>query len=91
MLAVLLLLPATFFSQEKTDSLNQLASDFWAWRTIYRPFTFDDIPRMERAAGVRDWSEAAVEKQRAELAKFENRWTRCIPTIGRSHKKWITG
>ncbi len=79
MLAVLLLLPAIFFSQEKTDSLDRLASDFWAWRTIYRPFTFDDIPRIERAAGVRDWSEAAVEKQRADLAQFESRWNAMHP------------
>jgi len=79
LLGVLLLLPATFFSQEKTDSLDRLASDFWTWRTIYRPFTFDDIPRIERATGVRDWSEAAVEKQRADLAKFESRWSAMHP------------
>jgi hypothetical protein len=74
MFVALLLFPACFYSQEKTDSLDRLASDFWTWRTIYRPFTFDDIPRIERAAGLRDWSEAAVEKQRTELAKFESRW-----------------
>jgi Bacterial protein of unknown function (DUF885) len=75
----LLLFPACFFSQEKSDSLDRLASDFWTWRTIYRPFTFDDIPRIERAAGMRDWSDAAVEKQRVELAKFESRWNAMHP------------
>ncbi|HLK19904.1 MAG TPA: DUF885 family protein [Bryobacteraceae bacterium] len=75
MLAVLLLIPWCFFSQEKADSLDRLASDFWAWRSTYRPFTFDDIPRIERTTGVRDWSAAAVEKQRADLAKFEARWS----------------
>lgn len=79
LLAVLLLLPWCFFPQEKTDSLDRLASDFWAWRTVYRPFTFDDIPRIERTTSVRDWSEAAIEKQRADLAKFEARWSAMHP------------
>jgi uncharacterized protein (DUF885 family) len=70
----LLLLFAISFTQAKTDSLDQLASAFWTWRAEYRPFTFDDVPRMEHAPGVRDWSAAAVTKQRAELAEFERRW-----------------
>ncbi len=70
----LLLLSAICFAQAKTDSLSQLASDFWTWRAEYRPFTFDDIPRMEHAAGVREWSAAAIAKQRLDLAAFERRW-----------------
>jgi uncharacterized protein (DUF885 family) len=69
----LLLLPAISLAQAKTDSLNQLASDFWTWRAEYRPFTSDDVPRMEHAAGKRDWSAAAVAKQRVDLAEFERR------------------
>jgi uncharacterized protein (DUF885 family) len=73
-LVTLLLFPAFSFTQAKADSLNQLASDFWKWRVVYRPFTFDDIPRMDRTAGMRDWSEAATAKQRADLSEFERRW-----------------
>ena len=79
MLLAVLLFPAFSFTQQKPDSLGQLASDFWAWRAIYRPFTFDDIPRMERAAGVRDWSETAIAKQRADLSEFERRWKAMRP------------
>jgi class 3 adenylate cyclase len=79
MFLAMLLLPAISFTQQKPDSLGQLASDFWTWRAIYRPFTFDDIPRMERAAGMRDWSEAAIAKQRGDLSGFERRWKAMHP------------
>jgi uncharacterized protein (DUF885 family) len=72
--SVLFLLAALCFAQAKTDSLAQVASDFWTWRAQYRPFTFDDVPRIEHAPGVRDWSPAAVARQRADLAEFERRW-----------------
>ena len=77
----LLLLSAISFAQPKTDSLDQLASDFWTWRAAHRPFTFDDVPRMEHAAGMREWSPAAVAKQRVDLAEFERRW-KAMPTDG---------
>jgi hypothetical protein len=70
----LLLCSAISFSQPKADSLDQLASDFWTWRAEYRPFTFDDVPRMEHASGARDWSAAAIAKERTDLADFERRW-----------------
>jgi uncharacterized protein (DUF885 family) len=70
----LLLWSAISFAQPKIDPLDQLASDFWTWRAEYRPYTFDDVPRMEHAAGTRDWSAAAIAKQRADLAEFERRW-----------------
>jgi uncharacterized protein (DUF885 family) len=73
LLIVLLLLSAVSFSQPQSDSLDQLATDFWTWRAQYRPFTFDDVPRMEHAGGVRDWSASSVASQRVELAAFERR------------------
>jgi Bacterial protein of unknown function (DUF885) len=79
--AALLLLSAVSLAQSKADSLDQLASEFWTWRAKYRPFTFDDIPRMERAGGVRDWSPGAVAKQRVDLAEFERQW-KAMPTDG---------
>jgi uncharacterized protein (DUF885 family) len=70
----LLLLSAVSLAPAKADSLDKLASDFWTWRAKYRPFTGDDVPRMEHSGGLRDWSAAAVAKQRADLAEFERRW-----------------
>jgi uncharacterized protein (DUF885 family) len=78
-LIALLLLSIISFAQPKTGSLEQLASDFWAWRAQYRPFTGDDIPRIEHIGGVRDWSAASVAKQRADLAEFEQRWKVMTP------------
>jgi len=80
-MSVLLLLPPLSFAQQKPDPLDRLASEFWTWRAEFRPFTFDDVPRLEHAAGVRDWSAASVAKERADLAAFERRW-KAIPTNG---------
>src|SRR6266480_2114860 len=57
-----------------TESLDKLAGDFWAWRAKYAPFTGDDVNRIERLGGVRDWSVAAMDKQRKDLAEFEAHW-----------------
>jgi len=57
-----------------TESLDKLAGDFWAWRAKYAPFTGDDVNRIERLGGVRDWSVAAMDKQRKDLPEFEARW-----------------
>ena len=73
LMIVLLLVSGISFPQSKSDSLDQLATDFWAWRAQYRPFTFDDVPRMEHAGGLRDWSAASIASQRLELAAFERR------------------
>jgi hypothetical protein len=72
---VILLLVSSGISlaQSQADSFDQLASDFWTWRAKYRPFTFDDVPRMEHAGGMRDWSAASISNQRLELAAFERR------------------
>src|ERR1700733_739176 len=70
-----LILVAPGFAHQAADSDQKLASDFWSWRARYAPYTSDDVPRMERPAGVvRDWSAASVEGQRKELAGFDERW-----------------
>ena len=60
--------------QARADSLDKLADDFWMWRAKYAPFTGDDVNRLERPGGTRDWSGAAVDKRRKDLAEFEARW-----------------
>src|SRR6266702_6291328 len=57
-----------------TESLDKLANDFWVWRAKYAPFTDDDVNRMERPGGTRDWSRAQIENQRKDLTGFEARW-----------------
>lgn len=75
LVAVCVVLVAGSFTQRAADSDERLAADFWAWRARSGPYTSDDVPRMERPLGVvRDWSVASVEKQRKELATFEERW-----------------
>jgi len=57
------------------DSLDDLARDFWAWRDSERPVNGDDVPRVERPEGwAPDWSAAAIERDRKQLAEFEARW-----------------
>jgi uncharacterized protein (DUF885 family) len=63
-----------------TDSLDRLANDFWAWRAKCAPFTGDDVNRLERPGGTRDWSQASIDKQRKDLAEFEARWKKLDPT-----------
>ena len=56
---------------------QRLASDFWAWRARTAQYTNDDVTRIERPFGVdRDWSAAAIAKQRAQLANFDERWSK---------------
>jgi uncharacterized protein (DUF885 family) len=63
-----------------TDSLDKLANDFWAWRAKSAPYTGDDVNRLERPGGTRDWSRASIDKQRKDLAEFEARWKKLDPT-----------
>jgi uncharacterized protein (DUF885 family) len=63
-----------------TESLDKLANDFWAWRAKYAPFTGDDVNRIERPGGTRDWSRASIDKQQKDLAEFEARWKKFDPT-----------
>ena len=60
--------------QAEADSLDKLADDFWTWRAKYAPFTGDDVNRMERPGGTRDWSRASLDQRRKDLARFEARW-----------------
>ncbi len=61
------------------NDLRKLADDFWTWRAKYAPFSGDDVNRIERPGGIRDWSTAAIEKRRTELATFETRWKAIMP------------
>jgi uncharacterized protein (DUF885 family) len=61
------------------ESLDKLANDFWTWRAKYAPFTGDDVNRIERPGGTRDWSRDAIDKQRKDLAEFEARWKKIDP------------
>ena len=72
--ALCLLLMSLGNAYSQTDSLDKLAGDFWTWRAKYAPFTGDDVNRIERPGGTRDWSAAAIDKQRRDLAEFEARW-----------------
>jgi uncharacterized protein (DUF885 family) len=61
-------------SWAQTETLDKLADDFWSWRAKYAPFTGDDVNRIERPGGVRDWSRAKIDNRRKDLAEFEARW-----------------
>jgi uncharacterized protein (DUF885 family) len=62
-----------------TEPLDKLANDFWAWRAKYAPFTGDDVNRIERPGGTRDWSRASIDKERKDLAEFKARWKKLDP------------
>src|ERR1700682_1445540 len=54
--------------------LQRLSSDFWEWRAAEQPFTFDDIPRLDRPGGwAADWSLSTIARRRKELTTFERR------------------
>ena len=69
LLAVLLV-----HASAETASLDKLANDFWAWRAKYAPFTGDDVNRIERPGGMRDWSRAALDARDRQLRVFEERY-----------------
>ena len=54
----------------QADSLVKIADDFWAWRSKHAPFTGDDVNRLERPGGVRDWSRTSIDQRRKDLAQF---------------------
>src|SRR5262252_2934652 len=62
-----------------TESLDKLASDFWTWRAKYAPFSPDDVNRIERPGGTRDWSRASIDRRKKDLAGFEARWKKFDP------------
>ena len=57
-----------------TEVLDKLTDDFWTWRAKYAPFTGDDVNRIERPGGTRDWSRVSIDKRRKDLAEFQARW-----------------
>ena len=65
--------------QAQPDSLEQLSNDFWAWRAKQAPFTSDDVNRIERPDGMRDWSRASIDRRKKDLAGFEARWKKLDP------------
>jgi uncharacterized protein (DUF885 family) len=80
-LALLIFFVATIHAKEikppvqaQAGALEQFAANFWTWRARYEPFSADDIPRLERPTGERDWSAGSIEKQRKQLGEFEAQW-----------------
>jgi len=78
-LLFLLLLPCGIRGQSEptastSDTLDKLANDFWSWRAKYGPFTGDDVNRLERPGGVRDWSAAAIDQRGRDLKDFDARY-----------------
>ena len=65
--------------QAQPESLEQLSNDFWAWRAKQAPFTSDDVNRIERPDGIRDWSRASIDRRKKDLAGFEARWKKLDP------------
>lgn len=64
----------TTASSKDYAQLQELADEFWRWRAVNQPVSYDDIPRIERPAGwVSDWSRDAIERRRIELAEFTRR------------------
>jgi hypothetical protein len=64
------------------DHLQQLATDFWIWRSANQPISSDDIPRIERPDDwVPDWSARAIERRRSELAEFSARHDAIDPRV----------
>ncbi|ADW71016.1 DUF885 family protein [Granulicella tundricola] len=71
------LLLLIFCTECKAETLQDFAKEFWAWRAREQPFSADDIPRIDRPADMKiDWSPAAIERDRLELAGFEVRFAR---------------
>jgi uncharacterized protein (DUF885 family) len=86
-IALLLVLVNVAFAQAPSDPLHQISSDFWGWRAKYRPFSFDDVPRMEHAPGVRDWSGSSIDRHRKELTAFESRLSAMHPDAWPVHEQ----
>ena len=65
----------------RADSLSELSDSFWQWRAQEQPFTDDDIPRIERPAGlVVDWSPQTIAQRLQQLDLFEQRWKGLTPS-----------
>jgi uncharacterized protein (DUF885 family) len=78
-LALLALIAICVANIAAAESLEKLADDFWTWRAKYAPFTGDDVNRIERPGGIRDWSRASIDQRRNDLKQFEARWKNIDP------------
>ena len=67
-------------TQPSTEALHKLANDFWTWRAQYAPFTADDVNRLERPGGVREWSAAAIDRRTRDLKEFDARYQKIDPS-----------
>jgi hypothetical protein len=67
-------------SPSETQTLSTLANDFWTWRAQFAPFTGDDVNRIERPSGTRDWSRASIDKRHHDLETFEETWKKLDPS-----------
>jgi uncharacterized protein (DUF885 family) len=67
-------------TQPATEAFDKLANDFWSWRAKYAPFTADDVNRLERPGGVRDWSAAAIDRRTRDLKEFDARYQKIDPS-----------
>jgi uncharacterized protein (DUF885 family) len=64
----------------RADTLSELSNSFWQWRAQEQPFTDDDIPRIERPAGlVIDWSPQTIAQRLQQLDLLEQRWKELAP------------
>jgi uncharacterized protein (DUF885 family) len=78
-LALLALIAICVANIAAAESLEKLADDFWTWRAKYAPFTGDDVNRLERPGGLRDWSRASIDRRHKDLEQFEARWKKIDP------------
>jgi uncharacterized protein (DUF885 family) len=80
LLALIALIAICVANIAAAESLEKLADDFWTWRAKYAPFTGDDVNRLERPGGIRDWSRASIDQRRNDLKQFEARWKKIDPS-----------
>jgi Bacterial protein of unknown function (DUF885) len=71
---VLLLVARIGASGEDFATLGKLSDDFWKWRAKSAPFSGDDVNRIERLGGTRDWSRSAIDQRGEQLTEFISRW-----------------
>jgi hypothetical protein len=86
-----MLIAATATAQPAPSDLQNLASDFWTWRASEQPFSFDDIPRLDRPPGwAADWSASTIARRRDALTAFEDRWKKLGSSVqGKSRAETV--
>ncbi len=69
-------------AQTAETKVQALSARFWAWRAGEQPFSDDDIPRLDRAAGfTQQWSAGAVAGYERRVGEFETEW-RAVDVAG---------